>query len=80
MDVVIRDVNDILKDVNIARTSKKVIETPLEQLIMDLEVILGEFIVDLSKFKENNKSAGVRARKYSIALETLGLSFRKASI
>lgn len=80
MIVTIRDVNEILNDVTIMRRTNKIFEGSLSQLIIDMEVVLGEAIIELGKFKDNNKAAGKRVRKYTLALETLGFSFRKASV
>lgn len=80
MNELIRDVDDILFDVQYARTSKSTLDIPLDQVMADMEVILGEIIVNLSKFKDNNKIAGKRVRKYTLALTTLGATFRKLSV
>ncbi len=53
----------------------------MEKLITDIEGLMEAFKVDArSQLEKNNKAAGTRARKSSLALEKLLKEFRKVSL
>ncbi len=75
MKNLIRNINIIINDVKNMKTFESI-----DQISADMEVVMGEIIVDLSKFKKNNKAAGARVRKYILIFNALGKSFKKFSI
>jgi len=52
----------------------------MEDLIKYMEVVNGEMLIDLNKYRAGNKAAGKRVRKYTLIAAKLGKKFRKESI
>lgn len=76
-----RSIEDIVSYVKELRKNKEKVGEPVDQIIADMEVVLGETLVELHKYSVyDNKSAAKRSRSYTLVLETLGQGFRRESL
>jgi len=76
-----RELVAIIRDVEIARTSKLNLRWTSEEIACDMLVIARQLIIDLENYlNERREAPAKRIRRGTKILETLGKSFRVQSV